>query len=101
MTSLWTWSGKCFGYRNFDELWTQGGKHVGRFHDEEVYGTDGRYLGEIRSDNRLITNRAKKSKRRSPFTPLGRRTPHVRFVGYVGYVMYAGYEDFPSAESFN
>jgi hypothetical protein len=59
MTWLWTWGGKCFGYRDGDDLWTYDGQHVGRFHGDEIYGRDGRYLGEVMNESRLITNKAK------------------------------------------
>ena len=45
MDWLWTWGGRCFGYRDGDDLWTYDGRHVGRFHDDEVYAPDGQYLG--------------------------------------------------------
>jgi hypothetical protein len=61
MEWLFTWDGKCFGYREGDNLWTHDGRHIGRFYGEEVYGQDGKYLGEIMSGNRLITNKSKKS----------------------------------------
>lgn len=54
------------------------------------YGSDGRYLGEVPSRNRLITNLAKKGRRKGSFTP----------NRVAGYAMYAGYEDFPSPENF-
>lgn len=69
MEWLWTWSGICFGYRAGNNLWTHDGKHVGKFYDEEVYDSDGKYLGEIINDNRLITDKNKKSRRKSSFTP--------------------------------
>ncbi|NSW84553.1 MAG: hypothetical protein HPY90_15220 [Syntrophothermus sp.] len=62
---LWTWGGRCFGYRDGDDLWTYDGKHVGRFIGDEVYAPDGSYLGEIK-DGRLITNLSKKHYRNSP-----------------------------------
>ena len=93
MQWLWTWGGTSFGYRSDDALFTHKGKQVGRFHDDEVYGPDGRYLGEIKSENRLITNRSKKSRIRSGFTPRPGGS-YARYVNYVGYVMYVGYEDF-------
>lgn len=94
MEWLWTWSGRCFGYRDGDNLWTHDGRDICRFHDDEVYGSDGRYLGEI-INNRLITNKSKKMQRRSGFTPYANRTAYTKYVDYVGYTMYSGYEDFP------
>jgi hypothetical protein len=38
---LFTWGGKCFGYREGDDLWTHDGRHIGRFYGEEVYGKRG------------------------------------------------------------
>jgi hypothetical protein len=93
MEWLWTWGGTCFGYRDGDDLWTHDGRHVGRFDGDEVYGPDGRYLGEVMSNNRLITNNAKRSRRRSSFTPYANRVGYVPYVNYIGYVMYAGYEE--------
>lgn len=95
MIWLWTWSGKCFGYKDDDNLWTHDGKHVGKFYGDEVYGRDGIYLGEIKNENRLITNTSKKNWRKGSFTPYANRVGYVKYVDYVGYVMYAGYEDFP------
>lgn len=98
MDWLWTWGGRCFGYRDGDDLWTYDGKHVGRFYGDEVYAPDGRYLGEIRSEHRLITKINKQSKRRNTFTAYSRRVGYVKCVDYVGYVMIAGCEDFPKLE---
>ena len=98
MEWLWTWGGRCFGYRDGDDLWTYDGRHVGRFRGDEVYGSDGRYLGEVSSRNRLITDKRKKSWRKATFLPYARRIAYVKYVDYVGYVMYAGYEDFPEPE---
>lgn len=95
---LWTWGGRCFGYRDGDDLWTYDGRHVGRFHDDEVYAPDGQYLGEIMSKNRLITNKGKKSWRRGSFTPHAQRAGYAEYADYAGYAMYAGYEDFPKLE---
>ena len=99
MDWLWTWGGECFGYRNNDGLFTYYGREVGRFHDEEIYGKDGRYLGEVKSRNRLITNRAKSSWVKSSFSP---RTggSYARYANYAGYAMYAGHEDFPAPDTF-
>jgi hypothetical protein len=63
-----------------------------------VYGADGRYLGELMHGDRLITNRSKRSWRRSRFTPWGRRGAYGKYGNYAGYAMYAGYEDFPPVE---
>ena len=98
MEWFWTWGGRCFGYRGGDNLWTYDGKHVGRFRDDEIYASDGRYLGEIMSRNRLITNKSKKSWRRSSFTPYAKRAGYAKYADYAGYAMYAGYEDFPKLE---
>jgi len=98
MKWLWTWGGKCFGYRDGDNLWTHDGYHIGKIRGDKVYGRDGRYLGEIKSDNRLITNKSKKNVVSSSFTPYANRVGYVKYVDYVGYVMYLGYEEFPSPE---
>lgn len=99
MKWFWTWSGWCFGYQDGDNLWTYNGKHVGKIIGNEIYGFDGRYLGEIKNDNRLITNVAKKTYRKSIFTPYANRVSFAKYADYVGYVMYAGYEDFPELEN--
>jgi hypothetical protein len=99
MDWFWNWGGECFGYRRDDKLFAYHGLQVGRFYDDEVYGADGSYLGEIKSDNRLITNRAKKNWRKFAFGPaLG--GSYARYANYAGYAMYAGYEDFPSPDEF-
>jgi hypothetical protein len=98
MDWLWTWGGKCFGYRDGDNLYTYGGRHAGRFHEDEVYGTDGRYLGEVMS-GRLITNRSKKSWRKSGFGQQN-RGGYAKYADYSGYSMYSGHEDFPPPEAF-
>jgi len=98
MEWLWTWGGRCFGYRDGDDLWTHDGRHVGRFYGDEVYALDGQYLGEITSGNRLIANKSKKSWRRGSFTPYAQRAGYAKYADYAGYAMYAGYEDFPKLE---
>jgi hypothetical protein len=99
MDWMWTWGGKCFGYREGDALFAHHGKQVGQFHDDEVYGANGRYLGEVMNENRLITHRGKKSWVKSPFAPV-RAGSYARYANYAGYAMYAGYEDFPSPDVF-
>lgn len=94
MEWLWTWEGKSFGYRINNELRTQNGRHVGNFHGDEVYGSDGGYLGEV-VNSRLITNRSKKNRSKSPFSPRIKNVGQVGRVNYVGNVMLAGYEEFP------
>ena len=98
MQNLWTWGGVYFGYREGELLFNYRGRCVGRFCGDEVYGRRGEYLGEIMSDDRLITNKSKKSWRSGP-APRAHRGAVAPFVNYVGYVMYAGYEDFPAPES--
>ena len=98
MKWLWTWGGRCFGYRDEDNLWTYDGKHVGRFVNNEVYAPNGAYLGEITDNNRLITDIAKKNRHSTSFTPDANRMGYVKYVDYVGYVMLLGYEDFPKIE---
>jgi len=96
---LWTWGGKCFGYREDDALFTYYGLQAGQFHGDEVYGADGHYLGEVMNNDRLITHKAKAGWRQSRFTPL-RNGSYARYANYAGYAMYAGYEDFPTPETF-
>lgn len=95
MDWLWTWSGKCFGYREGDDLWTHDGRHVGRFVGDDVYGPEGRYLGQLMND-KLIRNTGKTSWQHSGFTPYGRRGMLGKFGDYAGFAMYAGHEDFPA-----
>ena len=81
MDWLWTWGGKCFGYRSGDDLRTYDGRHVGRFHGDDVFGPDGRYLGEARG-KRLITHLSKKRNRsRGRFTPYAKNGAYVRDAG--------------------
>ena len=98
MEWLWTWRGRCFGYREGEDLWTYNGRHVGRFNNDEIYAPDGQYLGEIRNENRLIRNKSKKSKRGNIFTPHTHRAGYTKHADYAGYAMYAGFEDFPNLE---
>ena len=97
MESLFTWSGRYFGYRDGDNLWTYTGKHAGRFYDDEVYSPRGRYLGELRN-GKLITRRSKASKRRSGFRPQRNRMGRMKLMNHVGSVMISGHEDFPHIE---
>ena len=98
MDWLWTWGGKCFGYRDGDDLFTYRGKQAGRFHGDEVYSTDGRYLGELIS-GRLITNRSKTSWRKAGFGAVLRGS-YAKYADYAGYAMYAGHQDFPTPDEF-
>lgn len=97
MEWLWTWDGRCFGYRQRDGLWTHNGEHIGRFDGEEIYDKNGNYLGEIKGD-RLITKTSKSANRKSGFIPNMSRIGIVTPVDRVGRVMYVGYEDFPELE---
>jgi len=100
MIWLWTWGGKCFGYRDGDDLWTVSGQHIGRFNGDEVYSPRGTYLGEVMSGNRLITNSGKSAWRGTSFAPYASRAGYTPYAPYAGYAMYAGHEDFPSPDSF-
>ena len=99
MKTLFTQGGKCFGYCDGNELRIHTGKHIGRFHGDEVYGNDGRYLGELIND-RLITHKGKKSKRRSGFTRRINRVPKIKSIDRIGRIMISGYEDFPGPDAF-
>jgi len=99
MQWLWTWGGKCFGYRDGNRLFAYFGLQVGQFHGEEVYGADGHYMGEVMSQNRLITHLGKKNWKQSSFAPV-LTAGYAPYAGYAGYAMYAGYEDFPSPDEF-
>jgi hypothetical protein len=94
MDWLWTWSGKCFGYRDGDDLWTYDGRHVGHFHENEIFGPNGNYLGEIKN-NRLITNKNKQSRTGQSFTPDSNRDGYSKQADDTAYGMFGGFEDFP------
>lgn len=100
MKWFWTWSGKCFGYRDGNDLRTFEGYHIGLFQGEEVYACDGRYLGEVMNDQFLITCCSKKNWRSNSFAPYAKYAGYAKYADYAGYAMYAGYEDFPPPESF-
>jgi hypothetical protein len=97
MEWLWTWGGRCFGYREGNNLWTHDGKHVGYFDGDDIYGQDGRYLGEL-VNGRLITNRSRGAWIRGSFAPYASRAGFAKYADYAGYAMLAGYEDFPHLE---
>ncbi|QGN00033.1 4-fold beta flower protein [Methylocystis parvus] len=99
MDWLWTWGGKCFGYRDGDDLLTHDGRHVGRFNGDKIFDPRGRYLGELMNENRLIRRKGVTSLRGYNFTPRAKRAAYAKYANYVGYAMYAGYEDFPAPES--
>jgi hypothetical protein len=96
---LWTWGGRCFGYRAGDSLYRYDGRYIGRFHGDEVYGVDGRYLGETKKTKRLITHKSKKNRIKGA-ARRGNRGGFAPYANYAGYAMYAGYEDFPAPEEF-
>ncbi|WP_420798731.1 4-fold beta flower protein [Aetokthonos hydrillicola] len=93
---LWTWSGRCFGYKLENNLWTHDGRHVGRFWGDEIYDSRGYYLGEVKNENRLISNISKKNWRKSSYAPYSKRGAYARYANYAGYAMYAGHKDFPA-----
>jgi hypothetical protein len=99
MKWYWTWSGKCFGYRDGDDLRTYEGYHVGKFYGDEAYGSDGRYLGEVMNDQFLITCKSKKGWRKSGFTPYAKYAGYAKYANYAAFAMYAGHEDFPEPEA--
>jgi len=99
LTWMWTWSGKCFGYRQGEHLYTLDGLMVGRFVGREVYAADGHYLGETgpgEDSAALVTNMYKKSQTQPGFVPkladakVGRPVQPPR-------PLYTGHEDFPTA----
>lgn len=93
MKWLWTWGGRCYGYQDGDRLFRADGENVGYFVGNEIYSCNsGRYIEELKS-SRLITNKSKKSKHRSPVVQQVGMTA-VTPCDYIGYVMYVGYEDF-------
>lgn len=98
MKYLWTWGGTFFGYETGGLLFTHRGKCVGRFNGKDVYGKRGEYLGELMDEERLISDRSKRSWRGSA-APNVQGGAIARFTNYVGYVMYVGYKDFPSPDA--
>lgn len=96
-----TWSGRYFGWIEGNELFTCDGRHVARIQGKEAFSNGGTYLGEVRED-RLITNVAKKRKKRAlgflpqPLRVLG---PPVRPGDEPSRVMPAGHQDFPRPET--
>ena len=97
---LWTWSGRCFGYRRGRSLYRDDGIEVGRFVEREVYGIDGAYLGELKDTDdgeRLITSNYKTSQGAAPFTPMVDRA-QPRPPDRPGFPLYCGHEDFPAPE---
>ena len=98
---LWTWSGRCFGYRRGRSLYRDDGIEVGRFVGREVYGIDGAYLGERKDTEdgeRLITSNYKTSQSAAPFIPMVDRAQE-RPPDRPGYSLYCGHEDFPAPET--
>ena len=98
-TWLWTWSGKCFGYREGDKLYTLEGLQVGRFVGREVYGSDGYYLGETGGADDakcLVTNMYKKSLTQPGFVPV-LTDPKMPRPAQPERPFYTGHEDFPSS----
>lgn len=68
MEWLWSWGGRCIGYRIGDSLFTCEGRQLGQFGEgDEIYGSNGDYLGEIRGGDRLITNLSKVAWKRGAF----------------------------------
>jgi len=99
LTWMWTWSGKCFGYREGDYLYTLEGLTVGRFVGREVYGADGQYLGETgpgEDSMALVTNMYKKSQKQQGFVPK-LADPKVARSEQPLRPFYTGHEDFPTA----
>ena len=97
---LWTWAGRCFGYRRGSSLYRHDGIEVGRFVDREVYGIDGVYLGEMKESEdgeRLITSNYKTSRSTAPFVPMVDRAQQLP-ADRTGYPLYCGYHDFPPPE---
>src|SRR5579871_6900087 len=45
--SVFTWSGRHFGFLEGEDLWSHHGKHVGRKHGTDIFAPTGRYLGEL------------------------------------------------------
>ena len=97
MTWLWTWGGRCFGYRDADDLWTYDGRHVGRFAGDNVFDSNGQYLGEVSSE-RLITRLDRKGLDGPSFAPFSGRPANAKLADHAGFAMLAGYEDFPKIE---
>jgi hypothetical protein len=97
MIWLWTWGGRCFGYRDADDLWTYDGRHVSRFAGNSVFDSNGQYVGEVSSE-RLIARLDRKGLMGPSFAPSGSRPANAKFTDDAGFAMLTGYEDFPKIE---
>jgi len=51
---LWSWSGKCIGYKDKGFLWSSDGQVIGKFVDNEIFSPDGKYLGEMYTNNNRL-----------------------------------------------
>ena len=97
MEWLWSWSGRCVGYREGVDLWISTGGHIGRFVEDVIYAPDGRYLGEL-ATGRLIQKAARSMSRRTSFAPKPMRAPLTRPADYAAHPIPDDYEDFPMVE---
>ncbi len=59
--NFWAWGGKYIGIRSGDILYSYKGFPIGKFYGDDLYNLNGRYIGEIKHNNRIIVNLAKKS----------------------------------------
>lgn len=96
MEWLWSWGGRCVGYRIEDSLFTCEGKQLGQFGEgDEIYGCEGDYLGEIRSGDRLITNLSKLAWKRNAFAAGFSKMSSGRAEASAKQIP-IGFQDFPS-----
>lgn len=100
MKSVFTWSGRHFGFWEGDDLWSHHGKHVGRKRGTDIFGPTGRYLGEPMGNGRLMVNKAKAALVGPVFVPSAPREKAAAETSLDTYSLYLGYEDFPNPDLF-
>lgn len=93
---LWSWGGKCVGYKDGDYLWGYDGHNIGKFYGMEVYSPDSCYLFEQYSNGRLVIDKSKKNKTNEQYTPLNTREAIDKKDDISGFVLYANFEDLPN-----
>lgn len=93
---LWSWGGKCVGYKDGDNLWGYDGHNIGKFYGIEIYSPDGCYLFEQYSNGRLVIDKSKKNKTNEQYTPLNTREAIDKKDDISGLALYANFKDLTS-----
>lgn len=93
---LWSWGGKCVGYKDEDYLWRYDGHNIGKFYGIEVYSPDGCYLFEQYSNGRLVIDKSKKNNTNEQYAALNTREAIDKKDDISGFALYANFEDLPS-----